>query len=108
MHSGVASVEDCRRAGRGSPAALRKKIPKASDPDRSHTAPFKFQRMRRKTGEQNIVQLCPSLRPSEGQILRGRPEAARGGQVLRGDSHLASGQACLVGPQPGFLAHVQA
>lgn len=39
--------------------------------------------MRRKTGEQNIVQLCPSLRPSEGQILRGLPEAARGGQALR-------------------------
>lgn len=106
MHSGVASVDDCRR--RGSPAALRKKILKASDPEGKVIRSLQVLAHEKENGEQKIMQLCPSLRLSKGQILRGRPQAARGGQALRGDSHLASGQGCLLGPQAGFLAHLQA
>lgn len=63
--------------GRGSRAALRKKILKASDPDgKVILPPSSFSHLKRKTEEQ----LCPSLRPSEGQIQRGRSEAARGDQ----------------------------
>lgn len=102
MRSGVASVDVCRRLG--ALLSCSKKILKASDPDGEVRRPLQLLAPEKENGEQKIMQLCPSLRPWKGQILRGRPQAARGGQALRGDSHLASGQGCLLGSQPGFLA----
>lgn len=72
---------------------------------RSHTVPFKFLHIRRKTRMQGKeIQLCPFPCSFKGQIIRNHPEAVRGNTGPQEAFHPGLGYQIL---GPGFLAHLQ-